>query len=187
MARSIPSGIASAITNASTRPFYAVDLLFDAPNQMYLHTGIGNKTISGVTYQGLGDLLQISSIDEKNDLTASGASLRLNGLNSTILIRALAEPYQNRICNIYYGEEGNNNLIFLFTGLMDIMTFNDNGEQSVVELKVESHLKRLKRKAVLKYTNESQRSRYPTDTGMSYITGLQEQRLEFGKGYEPPD
>jgi hypothetical protein len=187
MARSIPSGIATAITNASTRPFYAVDLLFDAPNQMYLHTGIGNKTISGVTYQGLGDLLQISSIDEKNDLTASGASLKLNGLNSTILIRALAEPYQNRICNIYYGEEGNNNLIFLFTGLMDIMTFNDNGEQSVVELKVESHLKRLKRKAVLKYTNESQRSRYPTDTGMSYITGLQEQRLEFGKGYEPPD
>jgi len=187
MARSIPSGIATAITNASTRPFYAVDLLFDAPNQMYLHTGIGNKTISGITYQGLGDLLQISSIDEKNDLTASGASLKLNGLNSTILIRALAEPYQNRICNIYYGEEGNNNLIFLFTGLMDIMTFNDNGEQSVVELKVESHLKRLKRKAVLKYTNESQRSRYPTDTGMSYITGLQEQRLEFGKGYEPPD
>ena len=187
MARSIPSGIATAITNASTRPFYAVDLLFDAPNQMYLHTGIGNKTISGITYQGLGDLLQISSIDEKNDLTASGASLKLNGLNSTILIRALAEPYQNRICNIYYGEEGNNNLIFLFTGLMDIMTFSDSGEQSIVELKVESHLKRLKRKAVLKYTNESQRSRYPTDTGMSYITGLQEQRLEFGKGYEPPD
>ena len=187
MARSIPSGIASAITNASTRPFYAIDLLFDAPNQMYLHTGIGNKTINSVTYQGLGDLLQVSAIDEKNDLTASGASLKLNGLNSTILIRALAEPYQNRICNIYYGEEGNNNLIFLFTGLMDVMNFNDNGESSVVELKVESHLKRLKRKAVLKYTNESQRSRYPTDTGMSYITGLQEQRLEFGKGYEPPD
>ena len=52
MARSIPSGIASAITNASTRPFYAVDLLFDAPNQLYFHTGIGNKTIGSVTYQG---------------------------------------------------------------------------------------------------------------------------------------
>ena len=187
MARSIPSGIASAITNASTRPFYAVDLLFDAPNQMYLHTGIGNKTFNSITYQGLGDLLQVSAIYEKNDLTASGASLKLNGLNSTFLARALAEPYQNRICNIYYGEEGNTNLIFLFTGLMDVMTFNDNGEQSIIDLKVESHLKRLKRKAVLKYTNESQRSRHPTDTGMSYITGLQEQRLEFGKGYEPPD
>jgi hypothetical protein len=186
MARSIPSGIASAITNASTRPFYAVDLLFDAPNQLYFHTGIGNKTIGSVTYQGLGDLFKVSAIDEKNDLTASGASLKLNGLNSTLLIRALAEPYQNRICNIYYGEEGNSNLIFLFTGLMDVMTFSDDGEKSTIDLKVESHLKRLKRKAVLKYTNESQRSRHPTDTGMSYITGLQEQRLEFGKGYKPP-
>ena len=62
MARSIPSGIASAITNASTRPFYAVDLLFDAPNQLYFHTGIGNKTIGSVTYQGVGDLLKISAV-----------------------------------------------------------------------------------------------------------------------------
>ena len=120
------------------------------------------------------------------DGTADRILKFMNGLNSTLLIRALSEPYQNRICNIYYGEEGNNNLIFLFTGLMDVMTFSDDGEKSTIDLKVESHLKRLKRKAVLKYTNESQRSRYPTDTGMSYITGLQEQRLEFGKGYKPP-
>jgi|SaaInl33SG_5_DNA_1037386.scaffolds.fasta_scaffold04700_2 hypothetical protein len=187
MSREIPAGIASAITEKVTRPIYAVDLLFDSPNQIYLHTGIGNKTFNSITYQGVGDLLKVSAIDETNDLTASGASLKLNGLNSSLLTRALAEPYQNRTCNIYYGEEGNSNLIFLFTGLMDVMQFSDDGEKSTIDLKVESHMIALKRQAVLKYTNESQRARFPNDTGMSYITGLQDQRLEFGKGYQPPD
>lgn len=185
MSRDIPVGIASAITEKVTRPFYAVDLLFDSPNQIYLHTGLGNKVFNSTTYQGVGDLLKVSAIDEKNDLTAAGASLKLNGLSSTLLTRALAEPYQNRTCNIYYGEEGNSNLIFLFTGLMDVMTFSDDGDKSVIDLKVESHMISLKRTAVLKYTNESQRARYPSDTGMSYITTLQDQRLEFGKGYTP--
>jgi len=187
MARTIPAGIASAITQGEIRPFFAVDLLFDSPNQIYLHTGIGNKTINSTTYQGVGDLLEISAIDESGDLTAHGASLTLNGANSTLVTRALSEPYQNRVVNIYFGVEGNSNLIQLFTGFMDVMRIKDNANDSTIELTVESHLIKLQRTAVRKYTHESQTSRYASDTAFSYVTGLQEQRLEWGKGYERPE
>lgn len=185
MPRSIPSGLLSQINQPVMRPFYAVDLLFDAPNQLYFHTGLGNKTIGSTTYQGLGDLMSISAIDESGDLTALGAKLMLNGANQTIMLRALAEPYQNRVVNIYFGLEGSADVIQLFTGFMDVMNVTADGESGSIELTVESHLIKLQRNAVRKYTHESQVSRYPSDTAFSYITTLQEQRLEWGKGYQP--
>ena len=41
MVRTLPTEISNALDNSVVEVFFAVDLLFDSPNEMYLWSGIG--------------------------------------------------------------------------------------------------------------------------------------------------
>tara|TARA_R100000329_G_scaffold150419_2_gene143300 strand:- start:41 stop:994 length:954 start_codon:yes stop_codon:yes gene_type:complete len=61
-----------------------------------LWSGYGSLTYAGVTYAGAGNLLDISSVTETLETRANGFSCQLNGLDSSLLSIALAEPYTGR-------------------------------------------------------------------------------------------
>lgn len=101
--RNIPAEVIDAATKPVVRPFFAVDLELDDPNQLYFWSGIGDLTIGSVTYTGAGELLNVSDIRESGDISAQGATLSLSGIPSNLLTLALDEDYQNRICRIKFG------------------------------------------------------------------------------------
>lgn len=101
--RSLNANISSAINSAALMPFFAVDLLFDSPNQIYLWSGAGDLTIDGQVYTGGGELLQISEIRESSDIAAYGATLTLSGIPSTLIALAKDEPYQGRKALLKFG------------------------------------------------------------------------------------
>jgi hypothetical protein len=180
MARSIPAAILSALTQPEVYPFYAVEMLFDS-GAIRLWTGYDERTIDGQTYLGAGNLISISGIDEVNDLSAKAATISLNGIASSIVSVALGEPYQRRVCRILWGVTNVSDFVEIFGGYMNTMSIEDSGETSNITLTVESKLVELNRPRVRRYTHESQKSRYPTDTFFSYVADLQDKDIVWGR------
>jgi len=130
---------------------------------------------------GAGNLLAISDIEETAEMSVRGATLTLSGVPSEILSLALSEPYQGRVCNIYFGISGENIFNQLFSGYMDQMNIEDGPETSTIELKVENRLIDLERARVARFTSAYQKSVYSGDKGLEFLEDMQDKPLTWGK------
>jgi hypothetical protein len=183
MTRSTPASLLTALSQPEVQPFYAVEMDFDtAPVRFW--TGYGDRTISGETYLGSGNLLSISGLDEVNDLSAKSITLQLSGMPTSLVSLALQEPYQNRECKVYFGTTDTSAPIEVFSGLMNVMTIEDSGETSVISLTVESKLIRLEKASNWRYTEGSHKARYSSDTFFNYVSDLQDKTLVWGRTSE---
>lgn len=188
MSRDLTSVVETALTADVIEPFFAVDLLFDSPSELYLWTGVGDKTIGSKTYQGAGALLQIEPIEETADIAARGATLTMSGIPSSLLSHALQTQYQGRECKIYFGVIGSpSDYVEIFSGYMDQMTIDEGPETSTIVMTVENKLVALERPAATRYTSGYQRSKYPTaapgstpDKGLDFVEGLQTKKIIWG-------
>lgn len=180
MSKTVPAPILAAIQSDSVEAFYAVEGLFDG-GTVRLWTGYGNKTIEGNTYTGAGELLKIDGLSEVSDLSSKGITITLSGVSSTINSLALQEPYQNRIVRILFGIVGSSDVVEIFNGLADIMPIEDSGETSIITLSVESYLSIIEKNEGRRYTEESQKARFPTDTFFSYVSSMQDEQPVWGR------
>jgi hypothetical protein len=181
MTRELTTAVDTAITSPSISPFFAIDLLYDSPNELYLWTGYGNKVISGKTYGGIGNLISLSSVQETSEISATGANIKLSGVNSEILELAIQTPYQGRVCNIYFGVRSDySEYTEVFTGYMDQMNIEENPEGALIELVVQNKLVTLERPVVRKYTAAHQKSRFSGDLGLDFVASIQDKKLNWG-------
>ena len=178
------------------QPFYAVEALFDdnddtrwdesgyaGENAIRLWTGYGNKDIGVNTYTGSGNVMSISGLEEVADLSAKNITITLNGVDSSLVSIALDEPYQRRLCRVYFGTD-DTTAMEVFTGFMNTMTIEDGGETSTITLTVESKLIALERGSNRRYTHENHIARHPNDTFFSYVTALQDKEIVWGRHTE---
>lgn len=180
MARPVPAALLSALAQPEVFPFYAVEMLFDtAPVRFW--TGYGDRTVGANLYLGAGNLLTISGLEEVADLSAKSASITLSGIDNSIVALALAEPYQRRICNIYFGVSNVADVVEVFSGYMNVMSVEDSGETSTISLSIESKLVELSRARIRRYTHESQQARHPGDTFFSFVADLQDKSVVWGR------
>lgn len=177
--RDIGTELNNAFLQNNVELFVAVELMFDT-GALRIWSGGDDKTIEGNTYTGTGSLLAVSGIEESDNLSAPGASITLSGLDSTIVSLAIQEPYQNRPCRILLGS--GNNFFEIFSGFMDVMTIEDSGDTCIISVTVESRLILLDRIVPLRYTQETQNTRYPGDTFFSYVASLQDKKVEWEMG-----
>jgi hypothetical protein len=188
-------------------PFFAVELLFDGTNTIRMWTGRGTLVLQdGTQWVGLGTLLSISAIEETSEMAVKGATLTLTGIPSAVLSLALSQPYQGRVCNIYFGtfsagailqesgsfillQDGSKILIEstktgfnqIFSGYMDQMNIQEDADTSTIELLVENKLIDLERARVARFTSGYQKSIYPNDTGLDFIESLQGKDTPWGR------
>ena len=182
MSRTIPSVVLNALDDDVINPFFAVELLFDSPNEIRLWTGVGDLIYEGHTWTGAGNLLDISSVEEAADLAVRGATITLSGMTSEVVSLALQEPYQGRVCNIYFGVTSDTTaLTQVFSGYMDQMNIQENPDTATIELTVENKLIDLERPRVARYTSAYQKSVYPGDLGMDFIEDLQDKEIIWGR------
>lgn len=181
MSRDIPTSLFNALDDAVVYPFFAVDLDFDS-GPLYIWTGYGDLTIGSKTYIGAGQLINISSVEETTEMEAKGATLTMSGIPSSFLSLALQEPYQGRECRIYFGMTDNpSDYIEIFSGELDQMNISEEASTATIAVTVENALIRLERPIVRRFTNEDQKSRFPTDTGLRFIAGLQDKEIFWGR------
>ena len=180
MSRDLTPTTIAALDDAVVYPFFAVELRFDSETlRMWTGQGIFNDGVND--WLGAGSLLSISDIEETAEMSVRGATITLSGVPSEVISLALSEPYQGRVCNIYFGVKGENIFNQLFSGYMDQMNIEDSAETSTIELKVENRLIDLERQRVARFTHGYQKSVYPDDKGLKFLEDMQDRPLIWGK------
>ncbi len=207
MSRDLSNDTITSINENVVYPFFATELQFDGNNVLRMWTGQGTLVLSdGTEWIGLGQMLNISTIEETAELAVKGATLTLSGVPSEVLSLALSEPYQGRVCNIYFGtfiqgnlllesasyillqdgsrinlEDQSANFSELFSGYMDQMNIEETGETSTIQLLVENKLVDLERARVARFTSGYQKSIYTNDLGFDFVEDLQDKQIPWGR------
>ena len=207
MSRDLSTNTIDNISQDVVYPFFATELRFDGDNTLRLWTGQGTLVLEdGTSWVGTGNLLNISAIEETSELAVKGATLTLSGVPSEVLSLALSEPYQGRVCNIYFGtlsqgsllqesssyillqdgsrinlETGEKGFNEIFSGYMDQMNIEESGETSTIQLLVENKLVDLERARVARFTSGYQKSIYAGDLGLDFVEDLQDKQIPWGR------
>jgi len=209
MSRDLIPDTIQSISQDVVRPFFAVELKFDGENTLRMWTGQGTLILAdGTEWVGAGDLLNISTIEETSEMAVKGATVTLNGIPSNVISLALGQPYQGRVCNIYFGtftvsdgsllqedssyillEDGSkiilqgssNQFNEIFSGYMDQMNIQEEAETSSVELTVENKLVDLERARVARFTSGYQKSLYENDKGFDFVESMQDKQVSWGR------
>ena len=207
MSRDLSDNTIDNISQDVVYPFFATELKFDGDNTLRLWTGQGTLVLDdGTSWVGTGNLLNISAIEETSELAVKGATLTLSGVPSEVLSLALSEPYQGRVCNIYFGtfsqgsilQESSSYILLqdgsrinlettdkgfneIFSGYMDQMNIEESGETSTIQLLVENKLVDLERARVARFTSGYQKSIYAGDLGLDFVEDLQDKQIPWGR------
>ena len=94
----------------------------------------GTLDVGEKEYVGAGQLLNISSIEETQEMAVKGATITLTGIPSNLISLALTQPYQGRVCNIYFGVMGEKVFNQVFSGYMDQMNIAEAGDTATIEI-----------------------------------------------------
>lgn len=207
MSRDLSQATIDNINEDVVNPFFAVELKFDGDNVLRMWTGVGTLVLpDGTQWFGTGNLLGVSAVEETAEMAVKGATLTLSGVPSEVLSLALSEPYQGRVCNLYFGtlskgaivqedgayilmqdgskilvETGETGFNVIFSGYMDQMNIEDSADTCTIELKVENKLIDLERARVARYTSGYQKSVYPNDKGLNFVESLQDKKVSWGR------
>jgi hypothetical protein len=184
--RDLTTAVSDALDDEIVKPFFAIEMLFDS-SPLRVWTGVGEATIDGNAYTGTGTLLNVSSIEETSEIAVRGATLTLSGMPSEVISLALQEPYQGRVCKIYFGVvDGNtySNLTEVFSGYMDEMNIEEGADFGTIELKVENKLIDLERARVRRFSSGYQKSVYPGDKGFDFVEDLQDKDIVWGRSVQ---
>jgi len=207
MSRDLSTVTIESLESDVVYPFFAVELQFDGANTLRMWTGQGTLVLQdGTQWVGAGSILDISAIEETAEMSVKGATITISGLSSEALSLALSEPYQGRVCNIYFGtfssgailqesgsfillQDGSKILIEstkkgfnqMFSGYMDQMNIVDAGDTATIELMVENRLIDLERVRVARFTSGYQKSIYPNDRGLDFVEDLQDKNIAWGR------
>jgi len=147
MSRSIGSTFGTQLTSGSLRPFYAIKMNFTS-GTLLLATTYADLIIGGNTYLGTGNIIGVSPITETSDTRASGLEIVLNGLDTSILSAGLTEDTQGMVVEVYFGvltTTNNADAVVdtpyqIFSGFIDSMVLEENGEESSLKFTVENKL-----------------------------------------------
>lgn len=206
MSRELSGAVVANLEDDVIYPFYAIELLFDSDQVLRMWTGLGTLVFENEEWVGSGSLLNIDTVEETTEIAAKGATITLSGVSSTALSLALSEPYQGRVCNIYFGmfvrgkllqesssyllledgskiilDDGKTSLTSIFSGYMDQMNIEEGPETSTIQLLVENRLVDLERSRVARFTSSYQKSVYPGDKGLDFVESLQDKEIVWGK------
>ena len=184
MSRGLHADMETAVDNTVVRPFLLIDLEFSSP--IYLWSGYGDLNYASTDYLGVGELLGFDTIEESQDLGAKGITINLSGINgTTLLAKALTEEYQGKEVEIKLGlfdsfGDIHNTPVTVFSGFMDVLTIDEGGETSTINLSVENKLIQLGRSKARRYNSADQRADHPADEGFDYVASIAEKDITWG-------
>ena len=152
-----------------------------------VHSGIGEKTIEGETYTGVGSLGTITPIKQEGSAKPSGVSVELSVKDQTLLNSALMDNYQGRPASIKVCFLDVDTLEIFetrteFTGKVNIMNIT-SGSEGKVSVKIDNRMVDWKRVDNSRYTQEDyERGLTASQLGdefFSFINQVIDKQIEF--------
>ncbi len=192
MSRDLASNTATSYASSHVNPIVFVKLEFDpsSAGTIRLHNGLGTYTWNdgsgNVNWLGTGDLGQISTIQEGDQISPYNIELTLSGLDAGLVAEAVKEVYYQRPVTLYVGAlNDDDNLVATpdviwngFIDTMDVRLGGDGGD--TLALSAESELAMFERSSNLLYTNASQQATSSGDTFFTHLQEMQDITLDWG-------
>lgn len=166
-----------------------VELLYDS-SPLRLWTGYGDLNHFNTVFQGVGNFLGVSEINETEEIKAAKVKLTLNGIPSGLISDALSKDIRGRPATIWLGFLDSNDDVIddpieIFKGEMDNQEITETGRTSTISVSIESDLADLFRQRELRYTKESHQLLHPDDTFFNFQAALQDADIPWGKEETP--
>jgi hypothetical protein len=181
--RGLTNDMVTEVSASQLSPILLASLSFATP--VHIWTGYGTITVGSTAYLGIGTLGSISPVEETTDLAARGISMQLSGVPTAMLAVALTENYQGRECSVLFGAlEASGALVSspvtIFSGRMDVMSINDDGQDATIIMTAENKLVDFRRPREVRYTDQEQKNLFPSDKGLEFVTAIQEKQIYWG-------
>lgn len=185
MARTLTAGMISEVAKATVRPCLLAYFDF-ASGALRLWTGTRSVSFGGNTFTGLGDLVNVSPIQEVRGTRPNGLTFSLNGVPSATLTIALADAYRGRTCTLWLGFIDSSEALIsdpvqIFSGRMDTLKIVDDGATSSITVQAESRFIELERSRELRYTDQVQQHLFAGDRGLEFVAALQDAEIPWGQ------
>jgi hypothetical protein len=180
-------GLSGANTTEATAGLKRPCILYEgefASGWLRLWSGVGDLAWNTYTWQGRGQLLEISPLSEGDDIVARG--MKVTVVASTgIVATALGSFRQGMPGRVYLGFLNAagalaDDPILLFEGRADVQTFERQPDRARVTVAYEDELVDLLRPRIRRYTYEDQLLTDPTDGFFRHITALQDLSIVWG-------
>ena len=192
MSRDLASNTAASYAASHVNPIVFVKLEFDPPSAgtIRLHNGLGTYTWNdgsgNANWLGTGDLGQISTIQEGEEISPYNIELTLSGLDAGLVAEAVKEVYYQRPVTLYVGALNDSDQLVAtpdviwngFIDTMDVRLGGDGGD--TIALSAESELAMFERSSNLLYTNASQQAKFSGDTFFTHLQEMQDITLDWG-------
>lgn len=184
--RNLTPALETAMIAQDLRPALFFEGQF-ASGFVRLWTGYGDIAWSGQTWNGAGNLIGFSGIDEGSDIVARGASVSLSGVPVSMVALAITDAQQGLPGRCWVGMLAADGSIVVdpvlaFSGRLDVPTIADGSDTCTVTITYESRLIDLNTPRELRYTDQSQQQLYPGDRGFEYVTTIQDKQITWGRG-----
>ena len=181
--RGLTNDMVTEVSASQLSPILLASLSFATP--VHIWTGYGTITVGSTAYLGIGALGSISPVEETTDLAARGISMQLSGVPTAMLAVALTENYQGRECSVLFGAlQASGALVSspvtIFSGRMDVMSINDDGQNATIGMTAENKLVDFRRPREVRYTDQEQKNLFPSDKGLEFVTAIQEKQIYWG-------
>ena len=181
--RSLSANMVTEVSASQLSPILLASFSFSTPVRLW--SGYGTITVGSTAYLGIGTLGSISPVEETTDLAARGISMQLSGVPTAMLAVALTENYQGRECSVLFGALQSSGALVsspvtIFSGRMDVMSINDDGQNATIGMTAENKLVDFRRPREVRYTDQEQKNLFPSDKGLEFVTAIQEKQIYWG-------
>jgi len=153
-----------------------IDINDDVDGKIRVHSGLGNFTIDGDEYLGVGDLGSIDAISQDGSTSPNGIRLTMSGLDPDLISDVLLDGYQGREVKIMlvtfvgndYTNLYNHNI---YKGLLDTMEIQ-YGETAIITVNVENALVSWFRSNTARWNQETHFRSNPDNAGDLFFSRL---------------
>lgn len=155
-----------------------------ASGWLRLWSGVGDLAWGGYTWQGAGELLEVSALSESDEVVSRGVQVSLTA-SSSIVSAALGSARQGKPGRVYLGfVDAAGALVadpvMLFEGRLDVPEIEPGTDTCTVTIAYEDELAALDRPLIRRYTPEDQKLDDATDRGFEFVTALQDVSVAWG-------
>lgn len=185
MPRQLDPTMAAALATNAIQPFMAAALTF-ASKTVYCWSGVGTLVISGQTYEGIGSLAKVGTIQEAADSNSNayGTTVTLSGIDPDLLQESMTDCQPGAAAMIWFGLLANGVILgtpyLVFSGTMDQPTITWNENTISITLALETKILDLQRARNSRYTQAEQARLYPSDIAFQWVPGLQDTQILWG-------
>jgi hypothetical protein len=194
MTRQITSAVSNALQASHVNLAFLLELSLDG-GSVYLWSGEGGLNWDGKVWNGVGALGSISAITEEAGLSDVRIKAHLSHVpienmpdfvDEFTLNNPVGRPFQIHI--VFFNDDTSiNDVMPLTAGFIDGLNIFENGDSQAeniggIELVLASESALLAQTRVFRFTDQHQRSLFPGDRGLEFVTDSSLSEIRWGQG-----